>query len=71
MNITDTDRLDFLERTQTSLYIVSHEEWRHGTDREGRMEKRNVFDGWCVGEATQEHQSPRAAIDSAMRLHEK
>jgi hypothetical protein len=71
VNFDDTARLDFLERTQTALYIISHEEWRHGDETESRLEKTSVFDGWCAGSSTKEYRTPREAIDAIMLLHEK
>ena len=53
---TDSERLDFLEKTLQPLFTVYD-----GRDRK--------FVGWCVGYSPGEHASAREAIDAAMRLY--
>lgn len=65
--ITDTERLDWLQNNQTTVWQMYHEEWEQSTTTNPEYTKIQVMDGWVVNPDDEPKQSIREAIDEAMK----
>ena len=63
---SDSDRLDWLQKRQKTVWRETHEEWCDTTEFPFRKERITVFDGWVVNEGDDPRQSIREAIDAAI-----
>lgn len=64
--VSDTERLDWLQANQETVWRVTHDEWAQTTETHTHHEKITVFDGWVVNEQDEPQKDIRAAIDAAM-----
>jgi len=63
--MNDTERLDWLQANQQTVWKCSHIERRPTTRTDGIIEHVMVFDGWCVGDDDDPKPTIREAIDDA------
>ena len=64
--ITDTQRIDWLQENNQTVWMAYHSEKRMTTETELRYEKVTVFDGWAVLEECDPKPTVREAIDEAI-----
>ena len=64
---TDTERLDWLQHNEMTVFRVVHSELRQTTRSDKSPEEVLVFEGWTVHDETEPRQTIREAIDAAMR----
>ena len=65
--ITDTERLDWLQRNEDTVFRVVHSEIRPTTRSDKLRERIVVFEGWAVNDETDPRPTIREAIDAAMQ----
>ena len=64
---TDSERLDFLQVNELTVYRVEHHEWRYDTTGSPSRKLVTVFDGWSVNDPDNPKATYREAIDAAMQ----
>ena len=62
----DTDRINWLQENQKTVWRVGHEERVPTTLTDGSTERVQVFDGWAVDDDDSPMPSIRDAIDRAI-----
>lgn len=63
---SDTERLDWLQQRQETVYRCTHQERRPTTSMHRPYETVQVFDGWAVLHDQEPTPTIREAIDAAM-----
>ena len=67
----DSQRLDWLQSNEKTIWRCSHEAGRRTTMTDGTIERVSVFDGWTVDDLEDARPTIREAIDYAISLHNK
>jgi hypothetical protein len=62
----DSERLDWLQAMETTLYMAVHEEMHWTTEHPPRRETVRICDGWTTGISLEEKPTVREAIDAGM-----
>ena len=67
----DSQRLDWLQANEKTIWRCSHEVGRRTTMTDGTIERVSVFDGWTVDDLEDARPTIREAIDYAISLHNR